>query len=417
MASAAGEFADFRVFFEKAPGLYLILDPHFFIVAASDAYLRATRMRRADIVGQHFFDVFPDDPENRTGLRNLRASLERAARERVPDSMDAQRYDIRGSSGPLEERYWSSINTPLLADNGETQYILHSIEDMTEVVHLKASEDENGRLSRLQRQRVALMENEIVSRSEDLTSVNRHLKTAYDELAARTTELNDMLQSMQTFTYSIAHDLRGPLRALMGFSTVMVQDYAARLDENGRSLLRHITDSAQRMDKLLNDLLAYGRLTHVEVTAVPISTETAVAGVLEELNPRIRDKRAVIQVQGRLPNVMANPALLHQVLLNLIDNALKFVAPETIPQIVIKATQTDDRVRLSIIDNGIGIAPAYHEKIFDLFVRLHKPHAYSGTGIGLALVKKAMERMTGKVGVESTPGQGSCFWLEFRASR
>jgi len=416
MASAAGEFADFRVFFERAPGLYLILDPHFFIVAVSDAYLRATKMRRADIVGQHFFDVFPDDPDNVTGLRNMRASLERAVRERVPDSMNVQRYDIRGSGGEAEERYWSPINTPILGENGEVKYVLHCIEDMTELVHLKASGDENGRLARLQQQRVALMENEILARSEGLVAANRHLKTANDELAARTAELNDMLQAMQTFTYSIAHDLRGPLRALMGFSTVMVQEYAARLDENGRSLLRHITDSAQRMDKLLNDLLAYGRLTHVEVTAVPISTEAALTTVLEELNPQIRDKRAVVQVQGRLPSVMANPALLNQVLLNIIDNALKFVAPETTPNIVIKATQAEDRVRLSIIDNGIGIAPAYHEKVFDLFVRLHKPHAYSGTGIGLALVRKAMERMMGKVGVESTPGQGSSFWLEFRAS-
>src|SRR5688572_27434101 len=225
-----------------------------------------------------------------------------------------------------------------------------------------------------------------------------------------------MLQSMQTFTYSIAHDLRGPLRALMGFSTVMVQEYSAKLDENGRSLLRHITDASQRMDRLLNDLLAYGRLTHVEVTAVPISIESSLAHVMEELNPHIRERHAVVQVQGRMPSVIANPALLNQILLNLLDNALKFVPPERNPQITIKATREEDRVRISIIDNGIGIAPAYDGKIFDLFARLHKSTAYPGTGIGLAVVKKAMERVGGKVGVESTPGEGSCFWLEFRGA-
>jgi signal transduction histidine kinase len=138
--------------------------------------------------------------------------------------------------------------------------------------------------------------------------------------------------------------------------------------------------------------------------------------VLEDLDSEIRKRGAVIQVQGRLPTVIANPALLHQVMLNLVDNALKFVAPDKTPRINIKATQTDDHVRLSIIDNGIGIPAAHHAKIFDLFVRLHKPTIYSGTGIGLALVKKAMERMMGKVGVESVPGEGSTFWLEFRAS-
>ena len=116
---------------------------------------------------------------------------------------------------------------------------------------------------------------------------------------------------------------------------------------------------------------------------------------------------------------MNNPikaALLHQVLLNLIGNALKFVAPDQTPRVNIKATHADDRVRLSIIDNGIGIPSVHYAKVFDLFVRLHKPTVYSGTGIGLALVKKAMERMMGKVGVESVPGEGSTFWLEFRAS-
>jgi PAS domain S-box-containing protein len=416
MGGGVNDSIDFRAFFEKAPALHLVLDPHLFIVAVSDSYLRAIKMQREDIVGQHVFDVFPDDPKHLTGLRNLRSSLERAVRHRVPDSMDVQRFDIRSPGGEVEERYWSAVNTPILDENGEVKFVLHCVEDVTGFVNLKAADQEHERLARAQRQRVALMENELASRSEDLVTANRHLKAVNEELAGRTAELNDLLNTMQTFTYSIAHDLRGPLRALMGFSTVMVQEYSVKLDENGRSLLRHITDASQRMDRLLNDLLAYGRLTHVEVTAVPISIESSLAHVMEELNPRIRERHAVIQVQGRLPNVIANPALLNQVLLNLLDNALKFVPPDRTPHITIKTTKNEDRVRLSITDNGIGIAPAYYGKIFDLFARLHKSTAYPGTGIGLAVVKKAMERIGGKVGVESTPGEGSCFWLEFRSS-
>ena len=408
--------ADFRALFEKAPALYLVVDPHFFVLAASDNYLRAIKMRREDLVGQHLFDVFHDDPHNLTGMHNLRSSLERAVRHRVPDAMDVQRYDVRGDSGEMEERYWSPVNTPILGADGEVKYVIHCVEDVTGFIHTDGADDPNAKMARLQRRRVALMANEIVSRSEDLATANRQLKTTNEELAARTSELNEMLQAMQTFTYSIAHDLRGPLRALMGFSSVMAQEYSAKLDETGKGYLRHIIDAAQRMDKLLNDLLAYGRLTHVEVTATPVAIDTAVTKVLEDLDSEIRKRQAVIQVQGRLPTVIANPALLHQVLLNLIDNALKFVAPDKTPRVNIKATQTNDHVRLSIIDNGIGIPSTHHAKIFDLFVRLHKPTVYSGTGIGLALVKKAMERMMGKVGVESVPGEGSTFWLDFRAS-
>src|SRR5687767_6196805 len=244
MGGAGIDSTDFRAFFEKAPALHLVLDPHLFIVAVSDSYLRTIKVQREDIVGQHVFDVFPDDPKHLTGLRNLRGSLERAVRHRVPDSMDVQRFDIRGPGGEVEERYWSATNTPVLEENGEVKFVLHCVEDVTSFVNLKAADQEHERLARAQRQRVASMENELASRSEDLVVANRHLKAVNEELAGRTAELNDLLNTMQTFTYSIAHDLRGPLRALMGFSTVMVQEYSAKLDENGRSLLRHITDAS-----------------------------------------------------------------------------------------------------------------------------------------------------------------------------
>jgi PAS domain S-box-containing protein len=410
--------ADFRLLFEKSPALYLVLDPQFFIVAASDNYLRATMTRRENIVGQHLFDVFPDNPQDvrATGTRNLRSSLERVLRERVPDSMAVQRYDIRRPTGEFEERYWSPVNTPILGADGGVQFIVHCVEDVTELVHLQASEQEHTERAHLQRQRVAMMRVEVLSRSEEVRMANHHLQVANQELAARTAELNELLQTMQTFTYSIAHDLRGPLRALNGFSALVVEEYGSRLDENGRSYLKHINEAAQKMDKLLLDLLSYGRLTHVEVTSVPMSLEDAITKVLEDLDARIRDRNAVIEVRHPLPSVIGNAALLNQILINLIDNGLKFVAPDQIPHLLIQAVQSGNRVRLSITDNGIGIAPAYHGKIFDLFVRLHKPAAYTGTGIGLALVKKAMERMQGRVGLDSTPGEGSCFWLEFRTA-
>ena len=417
MPKAVAGTANFQVFFEKAPGLCLALDPNFFILAASDNYLRATMTRREDIVGQHLFDVFPDNPADApAAFRNLRASLERVVRDRVPDSMDVQRYDIRRPGGEFEERYWSVVNTPILRENGEVQYIIHCVGQATELPPRKASKEEDTKWVHAQQQRVATMQNEVVARSEELRAANQQLRVANEELAMRTAELNDLLQTIQTFTYSIAHDLRAPLRGLMGFSTVMVDDYGDKMDDTGKTYLRHIRDGAQKMDRLLKDMLAYGQLTHVEATSVPMSLDSAVNAVLDELSSSIRNRNAVVEVNRPLPSVIGNAALVNQVLLNLIDNALKFVPADRAPRVVISASASDNRVRLSITDNGIGIAPAYHARVFDLFVRLHKPAAYPGTGIGLALVKKAMDRMMGKVGIQSTPGEGSCFWLELRAA-
>ncbi len=411
--------ADFRVFFEKSPGLHLILDSHFFILGATDNYLRATLFRREDIVGQHLFDVLPNDsgdPEA-TGVRNLRTSLERVVRDGVPDPMSVQKYYVRRPDGELEDRYWSLVNMPVADAGNQVKYILHCVEDVTEFVRLKRAGAKPANLEHLQRERVATMETEILFRSQELGATNQQLKEANEELAMRTAELHDSLQTMETFTYTIAHDLRAPLRALVHFSALIVEDYAPNLDEDGKDRLHRIRNAAERMDRLICDLLKYGQLTHVAVTAVPIALETMVAKVLQDMSSEIQARNAEVDIQRPLPTVIGNIALVDQVLVNLVDNALKFVPPEKTPRIAIQAKSSDGRVRLTISDNGIGIAPAYHGKIFELFARLHKPADYSGTGIGLALVKKAMERMNGKVGVESVPGEGSCFWLDFRASR
>ena len=409
---------DYRLLFERSPGLYLVLDSHLFITAVSDNYLAATMTQRADIVGQHLFDVFPENPRDAeaTGVRNLRSSLERVLRERVPDSMAVQKYELRRPNGELEERYWSPVNTPILGKDGEVQHIIHCVEDVTEYFRLRRSNDEKFRVAAVQRERATPIEPNGLSGTEHLGIINQELKLANEELAVRTAQLNDALQTMETFTYSIAHDLRSPLRALVTFSSMVHDECGEGLEEHGRDYLRRIKEAAFRMDRLISDLLVYGRLTHVEATAVPLSLEHAVAKVIQDLAAELRSRNAQVDVEPSLPTIIGSPVLLNHVIVNVVDNALKFVPAERRPCIHIYSTQSEDRVRLHIRDNGLGIAPEYHPKIFNLFTRLHKTSEYSGTGIGLALVKKAMERMLGKVGLESTPGTGSSFWLEFRAA-
>jgi signal transduction histidine kinase len=167
------------------------------------------------------------------------------------------------------------------------------------------------------------------------------------------------------------------------------------------------------MDALIQDLLAFSQLARAEIRLEAVNLTNIVDAALRELAPEVERVGAKVQVEGSLPTVPAHASTLRQVLTNLLSNAIKFTAPGVKPQVRIRSERREDIERLWIEDNGIGIAPEYHARIFMLFERLHKTEEYPGTGIGLAIVSRAMERMGGRIGVESAPGQGSRFWIEF----
>lgn len=185
---------DFRALFESAPGLYLVLTPDLRIVAVSDAYLRATMTRRQEILGRDIFDVFPDNPQdpNATGVRNLRASLQRVLRHGSADAMAVQKYDIRrpeADGGGFEERYWSPVNSPVLGRDKQIEYIIHRVEDVTELVRLKQEGSEQHKLTEELRSRAERMEADVFLRSRELDESNRRLRRANDELALLNDEL------------------------------------------------------------------------------------------------------------------------------------------------------------------------------------------------------------------------------------
>ncbi|MCI0745974.1 MAG: ATP-binding protein [Verrucomicrobia subdivision 3 bacterium] len=231
------------------------------------------------------------------------------------------------------------------------------------------------------------------------------------QVAARTAELEASAKQLETFVYSIAHDLRGPLRAMQGFSQMLVQRYGPVMNEIGREYAERISDSAQFMDRLIVDLLDFSRISQQAIDLGPVNLETAVNSALSRHENEIQEKNAHVEVFSPLATVLAHEPTLGQVLANLISNALKFVDPGLQPHIRIRAEERAAIVRISVEDNGIGIPVEQQERIFQVFQRLHTT-TYPGTGIGLAIVHKGVERMKGRVGVESTPGQGSRFWIE-----
>ncbi len=232
-------------------------------------------------------------------------------------------------------------------------------------------------------------------------------------VAERTSELTETNKHLEAFVYSIAHDLRAPLRTLQGFSSLLLAEAAPALDERGRDFANRISHAAQFMDALLRDLLAFSRISQLHFELVPVPLESIVQTALSRLEREIQEKKAVIEVAGAWPGVLAHEATLTQVLVNLISNALKFVQPGTAPLVRLRGEDQGQRVQVWVEDNGIGIAPEHHEQIFHLFTRLGGD-AYPGTGLGLAIVQKGIERMEGRVGVNSALGAGSRFWFDLR---
>ncbi|EEF57869.1 PAS domain-containing sensor histidine kinase [Pedosphaera parvula] len=232
----------------------------------------------------------------------------------------------------------------------------------------------------------------------------------------RTVELKQTLHTMENCLYSVAHDFKAPLRAIDGFTTTLVEDYARLFDEKGRELANEVVRATKRMDALISDFLEYGELAYMDVHCSPLDVEPCISAATAWLKSQVSANNARITLSRPMGRVLGNQDLLTKVSIQIIANALKFVAPGVQPAIHIWTEFVNDHVRINFQDNGIGIEPEFHDKIFGIFNRLHGKEI-PGTGIGLAIVKKAMERMNGIVGVASRSQQGTTLWIELPASK
>ena len=223
---------------------------------------------------------------------------------------------------------------------------------------------------------------------------------------------NAKSRELETFAYSVAHDLKAPLRGIDGYSRLLLEDHAADLNDEGRSFLQTIHGATDEMAELIDDLLEYSRLERREFKQDRVELGPLITSLVEQ---KKRETSAtpinfIVDVNGG--SVVADPSGLTQSLRNYIDNAVKFTGKISNPRIEVGSNETVKNFVVWVRDNGVGFDMKYRDGIFNIFQRLNPSEEYPGTGIGLAIVRKTMERMGGRAWAESQPGQGATFYLE-----
>jgi PAS domain S-box-containing protein len=344
-----------------------------------------------EAIGQHFEFIFtPED----VSLQAPQAEMEKARSETYA-------YDDRWHMRRDRTRIYVNGGLCLLKnEKGEGLGFIKILRDQTD-----------------KRERIEHIENLNAKLREAHESLHDYAACLEDRVAERTHQLNERNKELEAFCYSIAHDLRGPLRSIQAMSQVTLEDYGPAMDDTCRDYLHRIAQAGLRLDRLTLDLLKYSRLAREEIELETLSVETAIDEVLASLHQTIVTSRAEIRIERPLPEVHAQHAYLVQIFLNLISNALKFVGDGVHPIIEIRAEADGDRVRIFVRDNGIGIPDEYRDKIFQLFERLHPDGTFEGTGVGLAIARKAAARINGRIGLAPAAASGATFWVDLEHAR
>jgi len=246
----------------------------------------------------------------------------------------------------------------------------------------------------------------------------RHNQELEQRVLERTSELETANRELETFTYSVSHDLRAPLRAIQGFSEIISERHRSSLNEEGRRYFDNVVVASEQMNELIDNLLSYARLGRQQVQwSESISLNAILTEVVDNLSSEIAKSNAELHIASDLPSVQGNETLLRRVFTNLMQNSLVYHRPDVPPRIEINATSDAESVTVSVADNGIGIAPEFREKVFNVFFRLHNQDKYPGTGIGLAVVRKSIALLRGRVWIESAATNGSVFYLKLLCGR
>lgn len=437
MTITDGSSLDFRALFEAVPGLYLVLTPDLTIIAASEAYLQATKTLRPEILGRSIFEVFPDNPADATatGTTNLRASLHRVLEQQTTDTMAVQKYDIRlpdADGGGFVERYWSPVNTPVFAANGMVSAIIHRVEDVTDFIRLQAEQQQRHQVTEMLRERASAMESEIYRRSQDIAQANRDLRQEIDRRQAIQTQLeqesqklhmtNDALVALQhsrdMLANMIIHDLRNPLTASIGcldMLSLKLQTRASDLAHYAQGAL----DVNMIMMDMINGILDVMRMEdeRMPVQILPTDIASLVAEKLRQYQPTAAKNGLTLTYSGpnQLPFI-TDGILLSRVVDNLVVNAIKHTPSGGAITVAAKSGDQPGDLVVEVCDTGEGIAPADCARLFQKYGRVEgqKMGRRYDTGLGLVFCRMAMDLLQGDIAVVSELGRGSTFTITLK---
>ena len=350
---------------------YLVVEPgdHFRFVSVNPAFLNVTGLAEDQVIGKRVEEVIPESAHDLV-LGNYKKAL------RTKQTMRWEEVSVY----PAGKKYGDVTIIPVMDSNGNCTHLIGTVHDITG-------------------QKLA---------SEEIRKLNASLEQRVEQ---RTAQLQAANKELESFSYSVSHDLRAPLRAISGFSEIIAKRHRSSLNDEGRHYVDNIVQASERMGQLIDDLLTYSRLGRTGVRREPVSLASLVGEISTNMQSRLDEIHGTLEIQKDLPVVPGDQTLLNQVFTNLLENAIKYHKPEIPPQVNLDFHDENNHVVIKVRDNGIGIPPEYQEKIFNMFQRLHTEEEYPGTGIGLATVRKSVEMMGGKVWLESEVGKGSSFFV------
>jgi PAS domain S-box-containing protein len=253
--------------------------------------------------------------------------------------------------------------------------------------------------------------------NQGMVNLMQDLQVANQRTAETARRLSVVNTELESFAYSVSHDLRAPLRSISGFAQILAERHREELDKQGRQYIDYVVQASIQMGRLIDDLLQYSRLGRRALQVRPLDAAMVLDEVIKDLQEQVHKSQAKIEIPGTLPVIDTNHTLLKQIFMNLIQNALIYTQVDQHPEIEVACQVDSEYAIITVRDNGIGIAEEYFDSIFNMFQRLHHDDEYTGTGIGLALVKKAVTLLKGEIWVESTFEEGSTFWVKLPLSQ
>ncbi|MNJ92557.1 Sensor histidine kinase TmoS [compost metagenome] len=420
---------DYKLLFESASSLYLVMDPDFRIIAVNDAYAKSLNIEKSDLLGKNVLEAFPATPsdEQRTGAANLRVSLETVVKTGQAHTMAIEKYDVlKKNNGHsfYEERYWSPHNSPIFDSQNRLIYIIHRAEDVTDLMRL-SSKQRQGQTTEQMKSRVAVIEPEVFFRAQEIHETNLRLKGANEELEMREKELRALYDRLARvdrqktqFFANVSHELRTPLTLILGHierllneakASVAMQNSLMTIKRNAQALLRHVNDLLDVAKFDAGELKPHYAELNIAQLVSQIGDSFSVLATERHFNFQIESPPSL--------SVQTDGEMIQRILMNLVGNAFKFTpdygAIRCRVESVFKSQK--DFFRITISDSGPGIPNHLRHSIFERFFQVQDSvtRQVGGTGLGLAIVKDFVDILRGTIEVHQSREGGAQFIAEF----